>query len=153
MYICDECGNVVCEHDLQTRKDFKPVEMSLHTDWCYETMTAPCECGGEFVKAKKCEICGEYIPEDGLDLCDNCIEKGETLENALKIGDENNISVEINGFLASMFEKDEIEEILTRELKRADVDFIKSSIREKVSNYLNEDVDSFVQFLKEEKEP
>ena len=147
MYICECCGNVVCDYELQTRKDFKPVEMTCHTDWCYETMNAPCECGGEFVEAVQCAVCGKYKEKDEYSVCDECLEEAETLENALEYGAEAEETIEINGFLAQVFSNTEIEEILVRELNNARNSFMKPFVQEMISEYVNEDRGTFSDFV------
>ena len=72
MLICDWCGKLLEEDDLLVYEDTDYVGgMCVRREFIAES----CTCGGEFVEAKKCKFCDEYIA-DG-EICKNC-------ENELK---------------------------------------------------------------------
>lgn len=78
-------------------------------------------CKGDYDVTTPCEICGSEHLEEELNggLCDECIDKyTNDIEMCFKIGKNDDDKVELNCFLASVFEKDEIEEILFEELKK-----------------------------------
>lgn len=78
-------------------------------------------CKGDYDVTTPCEICGSEHLEEDLNggLCDECIDKYKNdIEMCFKIGKNDYDKVELNCFLASVFEKDEIEEILFEELKK-----------------------------------
>ena len=117
-YKCVECGHIFEEGEQicwdEDRGEF----------WgssCSETMSGcPC-CGGSYEETKACEICGSEHLEEDLNggLCDECIDKYKNdFDMCFKIGKNDYDKVELNCFLASVFEKDEIEEILFEELKK-----------------------------------
>ena len=68
---------------------------------------------------KTCPICerefDEELVEDGV--CTTCLTEQATYETAIKYGAERKQTVEINGFLAYAFDKDEIEEALMKILE------------------------------------
>jgi hypothetical protein len=101
------------------------------------------ECGkGEYETATKCQICGTYYyDEDGIDVCEACLEDEETVENAIGIGAENTEPVDINGFFVALFGAAKINEILAREAQKAKQSDIMA--------YLYEDKISFVEYVKE----
>lgn len=97
-YICLECGNVFENQ---------------------ETIGCP-YCGGAYEESIPCVFCGRESLEDDLngDLCDDCVDKYKNdIFMCFNVGKNDTESVEINCFLACLFEKDEIEEILFEELK------------------------------------
>lgn len=63
---------------------------------------------------KTCPICGvEYDEDDMLwSVCDSCLSKASTFENALAYGDHNKASVEVNGLFAKILTLDQINEAL-----------------------------------------
>ena len=118
-YICLDCGHIFEEGEQSTWSE------SRGEYWgspCYETMSGCPLCNGDYEEAVECEICGSSHLKDELNggICDECIEKYRyDIDVCFKIGSNDTESVELNCFLASMFDKKEIEDILFRELKEA----------------------------------
>jgi len=104
--------------------------------------------GGGFDEAKRCIECQEWFTDDELiyGYCKECLEEEMTYENAIKYGSENEESVSINGFLASCFSADEIQEILLKELTQAK-ELMPSRIDEYVKTYCKDDLDYFAEWL------
>lgn len=100
MYICPICGELYDEDEAFHTSyicDDNRVRIARCDDLGY------CEhCGHELEAAKHCTVCDAYIPEDGPDLCDCCIEDSENVETALRLGEGLKVSIEINGFVASL---------------------------------------------------
>lgn len=117
MVICEDCGAVLDENDLITSKSY----VSDYMGGCYETYSV-CTCGGDVVEATQCEICGEYFRSDEMHdgICDECLEEEMTVENAIECGKDGSarLDISLNGFLASVFSKEKIDEILTEELEK-----------------------------------
>lgn len=111
MYKCLECGNIFDEE--QTANWQEP-----HGEDC-----SGCPlCYGAYEEAHQCIICNDYFLEDELcnDICDDCLEDYKyDFDMCYTIGAKDTESVEINRFLFFMFSKEEIEEVLFRELKEA----------------------------------
>ena len=110
MFICNRCGETIDEigteiemHGAEGTSNFGAIEFDK-----------PCHCGGYFVEAKRCHICGEYFDPDNMydGICEDCLKKETTEENAYGLGEECKELVEINGFLKSVFNAGEIEQIL-----------------------------------------
>lgn len=113
MLVCNYCGTVIDERDLKTRTqihDYTDLQPLKETIVDYD-----CEhCGkGEYVKAAECKVCGTWFNDEaGLGVCDCCLENAETFENAVKLGREDTKDIEINGFLASLFSTEKINDII-----------------------------------------
>ena len=100
MYICPVCGEVYDE-DEAFRTSYIYDDCRVRIARCDDL--GYCEhCGHELEPAKHCTVCDAYIPEDGPDLCDCCIEDSENVETALRLGEDCKATIEINGFVASL---------------------------------------------------
>jgi hypothetical protein len=118
MFVCNNCGRTIDDE-----------ELTFHSESHGERRADDCSCGGEFVAAKECLICGKAIDkhEDG-DICSECLDEHKTFDNAVKIGKENEEQTYINGFFFEMLTKDEIETALT-EFSRKKFDGDKDSVK------------------------
>lgn len=115
---CYDCGHIFEEgeesHWRESRGEF----------WgssCSEEMSGCPNCRGDYGKTIDCSVCGSAHLEDELDgcVCQSCIEKySKNIDMCFKIGGGDTEDVKINCFLASMFEKKEIEDLLFDELKK-----------------------------------
>lgn len=141
MYICERCGEVRDEDELR--------ECSERVFNCYgeymgsKSYQSDCSCGGEFVEAGECEICGEYIVP-GERVCNNCIEEYATVENAILFGAQADCLgiIKINGFLEECFTASEIENILRAHLENKDLLKAKKFC-------IEDNKDGFIEFIKE----
>ena len=118
-YICLNCGHIFEEGE-QANWEESRGEFWGHA--CSENMSGCPLCHGEYEESTPCEICGSEHLEEELNggVCDECIEKYQhDIDMCFKIGSNDTDDVKLNCFLASMFDKEEIEEILFRELKEA----------------------------------
>ena len=114
-YECHRCEKRFEEPDFVTEKhglDTPPYEKVAVCPYCY----------GYFEEMYQCEICGEWFTDGELTsgVCDDCIYQHDTdYELCYKLGNEEDIkeSVSINGFVASVFTEEQINEILMRELR------------------------------------
>ena len=107
-------------------------------------------CKGDYDVTTPCEICGSEHLEEDLNggLCDECIDKYKNdIEMCFKIGKNDDDKVELNCFLASVFEKDEIEEILFEELKK-----LNKYVTVDCEKFINSDRSWFAERLVEELE-
>ena len=144
MKICTHCLSVFSESEVVNEgyiyDDTPYGRFALATD---HTLSGCLECGGELVEAKRCKICGEWIPEDSLDICDVCLEDGTNLDNALEYGAEATESVELNGFLAELG-KDTIEKVLTLYLRGQEKIMGDRKVLER---YVSAVQDEFIDFI------
>lgn len=118
-YICLNCGHIFEEGE-QANWEESRGEFWGHA--CSENMSGCPLCHGEYEETMPCAICGSEHLEEELNggVCDDCIEKYQhDIDMCFNIGSNDTDNVELNCFLASMFDKKEIEEILFRELKEA----------------------------------
>ena len=88
-------------------------------------------CGSEdFEEAAHCAICDDDYAEDQVvgRVCKSCLEKSMSVENAKKYGEDRKVAVELNGFLAWVFDG-RIEDILMKilpdvyDIKQLGIDF------------------------------
>jgi hypothetical protein len=134
MLVCNKCGKIRESRELG-------YAIESHGERHLDTN---CSCGGEFVPAKRCSLCGKWF--DGTDLhgvCEGCLDENETVGMALEIGAINTVSVDgINGFVASVLPVEQINKILTKWVEENFVDHGKP-----VVNYLEEDKSYFSEYL------
>lgn len=123
MLICENCGTLVENNELEVYQE------DMHPDglgYC-QSFAKECSCGGEFVEAEKCAVCGEFYPENSLSygVCAECLKREATLENALAYGEEEREKITINGLFATLLTEKEIErallEILLKNKKEGDI--------------------------------
>jgi hypothetical protein len=105
MLVCTHCGTLV-----------EAVDLNYVTESHGERhRNTNCKCGGEFVPATKCKVCGEWFDNSVLyGVCECCLDEHETVETALIIGDANREDVGINSFIASILDHDKINAILEK---------------------------------------
>jgi hypothetical protein len=138
MLICNICGHIIDEDDLKyVREDYGEV----HVD-----DTCKCCRKGQYGEAKECKICGElFDSEDNIgDVCEDCIEKHETVGEALKYGEDCLDKVNINGFIAYALDEKKINEILTKYVEEHFTDHCKE-----VKDYCNDDKSAFSDYLED----
>lgn len=138
-YICNLCGHIKYEDEFEYVTE---PHGERHLDF-----TCHC-CGhGNYIKAEKCKVCGEFF--DGsenselCEVCDDCLEKHYTIEEALKYAEEGyTTSVEINSFIASALTEKQINEILTKYVEEHFTDHCKE-----IKDYCNDDKSAFCDFV------
>ena len=66
-----------------------------------------------------CKICEQEVPDEECrwGVCDSCLAKASTFQNAVAYGADRKVQMNINGFFAYSFTESEIEEILENCLK------------------------------------
>lgn len=120
VYKCLECGHIFESGEQAEWQETHGLDCPPYERW------SGCPiCKGGYEETEKCRICGgEFLPDElECGACEGCVSnlKFEYKHNfkkcfslSAKNGDKQKI--EINGFLACMFTKSEIEEVLMREL-------------------------------------
>ena len=112
-YQCHECDRQFEEPDFITEKhglDTPP----------YEKIAVCPYCKGYFEEMTQCRICGQYFTDGELSggVCDECIYEHSTdIELCHKLGEEAEETIKINGFIASVFTEEQINEILWNRIK------------------------------------
>lgn len=140
-YKCVECGNI-----------FEYGEQESWIEPHGEKMCGCPLCHGGYEETMPCAICGSEHLEEELNggVCDDCIEKYQhDIDMCLKIGANDTEKLELNCFLASMFDKQEIEEILFRELKNEEK-YVKELVNLDCEKFVNSNRDWFAERLAEE---
>lgn len=119
-YRCLECGHIFEEGEQKTWSESRG---EFWGEPCGEEMSGCPLCKGEYEKTVRCAVCFSEHLEDELSggVCEECIENYQhDIDMCFKVGANDTAEIELNCFLASMFDKEEIEEILFRELKEAE---------------------------------
>lgn len=108
MYICERCGDIVDK--LPVHQEYFgeywgfPANEMVSDDYC--------ECGGDYVEAVECCICGEIVPECETEngICNECIESESTEGNILHFAETlESEDIHINPLIAYMFSSEDIE--------------------------------------------
>lgn len=147
MYICNRCGELCEDDELPTYTEDFGYDTGVGWYSCPQTFVDNCSCGGEFVEATKCRVCDEYFCDDDCyGVCEHCLNENANFENALLVGEECVEEIEINGFLSHSFTKDQIEEILKRELEQARK-LCKAKIDKEAKDYCLEDTSWFAEWI------
>lgn len=148
-YKCLDCGHIF-EDGEQAHWSESRGEFWGHA--CSESMSGCPLCHGEYEESTPCEICGSEHLSDELNggVCDDCIQKyHHDVDMCFNIGTKDTDKVELNCFLSSMFDKQEIEEILFRELKNEEK-YIKELVNLDCEKFVNSNRDWFAERLAEE---
>lgn len=146
-YKCLDCGEGFDEP-----KEWKEYRGECHGMSAYEEMVGCPHCEGDFEETTPCAICGVELTEAEAmyGLCEDCVSnQKKDIHMCKRIGDNDTESVELNSFLAIVFSKEEIEEILFSELKHRQK-YIGKSVEEACEKYINLDVSWFAEMLAEE---
>ena len=141
--ICLHCGHVFDEEEIVA----KYYDKATGT---YDREECP-NCGSEdFEEAAHCDECDEWFLCDEVvgRLCDKCLKKHINEDTVFKYGDARKQGVELNGFLAYVFEPDEIEEILTEHFRS----IWGERQTELINNYITDDPDDFGNWISNERE-
>ena len=112
-YQCHECDRQFEEPDIIT-------ETHGMTDGSCEKIGVCPYCKGYFEEMTQCRICGQYFTEDELSggVCDECVYEHSTdIELCHRLGQEAEESIKLNGFIASVFSEEQINEILWNRIK------------------------------------
>jgi hypothetical protein len=84
-----------------------------------ERMTGCPLCRGDYERTTPCEICGSEHLDDELvgGVCDECLEDCRyDINICYEIGKSETESIDLNSFIVSLFDREEIEEILLKAL-------------------------------------
>lgn len=120
----------------------------------YEKISGCPICRGDYEETTPCLICGCEQFDDDLNggVCDNCIDKYKNDVNMLfKIGANDTDNVELNCFLASIFKKEDIENLLFRELLEREK-YMKELLNYNYEKFVQSDKGWFAERLLEELE-
>ena len=141
MYICEHCGEL--REELPCSKYYDRVDGNWAMSGWVEEEDNECSCGGTFVEATECPVCGEWTnPKEG-NICKECLKEEMTLENAIEYSRECGFGYEIE--LPDFFEfytAKEIEEILIKHILST-----KTKEQGNVKEYCENDISCFSDFL------
>ena len=148
-YICLDCGHIfeygeqVCWSE--SRGEFWGAS-------CSESVSGCPLCRGEYSESVPCDICGSEHLEEELNngVCDECIDRYKhDVDMCFKIGSGDTEKIELNCFLASIFEKDAIEQILLENLKIRN-QYMKEYVQADCEKFVEKNRDWFAERLAEE---
>jgi hypothetical protein len=148
-YICLDCGHIFDEGE---QISFQEAMGERFGEKVYRKISGCPICGGEYEETKPCAICGSEQLEEDLNggICDECIDKYKhDIDMCYKVGKYDDDKVEINCFLAAMFDKKEIEEILFNRVKKR-AEYIREYIEADCEKFINSDRSWFGERLLEE---
>ena len=145
MYICEICGRLY-EGDFGTH--YEHHGHSSYYDEEVENDLVCGTCGGEYKEATKCAVCGEWFyDEESLGVCDECLDKEKTFDNACALWEDDFNYVPIKSVISGVFTAEKINEIL--------FDYLcanKEKYGEEITAYINENIEVLVDIVKERKE-
>lgn len=116
MLICENCRNIYTEENAKVAKQ----DLFVEGEYIGTEEYLVCKCGGWLVEAKICPACERIYIQEDEDICGDCYNEAQDLDTCLKLGEEeyNDVSVAINGFLAMVYDKDEIERCLLNDFEK-----------------------------------
>ncbi len=130
---CNECKSLFDSDQIKTERDWVGMCGDIPA---YQDLGVCPVCGSSNLEdAYECPKCGQYFTADEMlyDICDKCIDSFRyDVETCEKIAEGETEDVEINLFLASIFDPDEINAIL-RDYMHMNMDEIDCS------KFINED--------------
>lgn len=140
MLICNHCGKTLELTGLKTYQEvYGHTSLGNVIAQTFVDYDCPYCTKGEFVKATKCEICGEWFDNEEnpfVHICDKCFEENKTLEKLLIVGEENTTDVYINGFVKTLLGDKKINDILVEYVRR---NYTDKSAYDKITEYVDED--------------
>ena len=148
-YKCLECGHIFEEGEQARWSESRGEYWGVP---CSEEMLGCPLCKGEYEKTVSCEICGsEHLGDELIGgVCEECIDLYKhNIDMCYKIGEKETESVEINCFLASMLEKEEIEKILFDAVKKKH-SALKEFVEYDCERFVKSDIMWFAERLAEE---
>ncbi len=144
-YKCLECG-----HIFEDGEEGCYYEGGEYWGTPYSLKISCCPlCKGDYDETTPCDICGSAHLEDELTsrVCEECMEEYRyDIETCYEIGKNETDSVELNIFFTTLFDKEEIEDILFTALLK------EEKIHERVDcqDFINRDKTWFAERLEEE---
>ena len=147
MLACKYCLSTFDESEVDVRRNVYG-RTSLGNELSEFVGLCPYCQSDDVVEATICEICNHpFADTENLGICECCLEEEETVELAIKMGEESTIDVELNGFIATVLTKDKINSILA--------EYVRSNYSDNslpVTRYLESDKQALVEFIKDERE-
>jgi RecJ-like exonuclease len=142
MYICDCCGRL--KEELGSYSVCHGYS-SLGESYSERFSDDECSCGGTFVEAEQCAICGEWICADE-EICKDCQETEFNLDNAIRYGkwSSDKYGKPINEFFVFALGEEKVEEILSNYIRERSEDF-----EEIATEYCSDDKSNFSEFINE----
>lgn len=134
MLVCNRCGMLIEDE-----------ELGFGYEAHGEKVADTCRCGGDFIEATKCDVCGEWFDNTDLNgVCEDCLNYHETVGEALELGENDKTTVTINGFVAAVLSEEQINKILERWVEENFTDRSKP-----VVEYCEDDKDYFADFVRD----
>lgn len=144
MYICCNCGELIEDEDFPTitqTHGYTSLGFPIN-----EEVDGCCSCGGDFVEAQKCKICGTYFAqEDCEEICKDCFDDEKScLQSILDFGYSNKEDFPLSFFFTRVFTPEKIHDIL-EDYVRANEKFFAPEIKKFIYEYESEFHDYLVE--------
>lgn len=150
-YQCLDCGIIFNEIDAAVNDKYVGEYSGMPA---YEHINCCPRCGGDCEELIPCVVCGNEHREDDMHsgICEDCITMhGGDIDLCLKIGDRDKEDVEINSFIAHIFDEETINRILTEYVSEYSQNPF-SRLSDCCESYMNECIEWFCELWAEEKE-
>lgn len=158
MLICNSCGRVVSEEDLDYSYEKYPYG---DTHVSEKVMDYDCSCGGQFEEAVMCDMCDKKKTKDDVfgyehNVCLNCIDEHLHYGTLKEITDREGSRrpIDINLFLSYVYSTKDIEEMLWDNIYKCVENGYKTPLLDKISkamtDWKNNDLDSSADAIYEE---
>ncbi len=144
MYICDTCGEVREELDTHTYYD-RVAGNSMMSGYTTE-IDDSCSCGGTFVEAVECPICGDWAnPDENEGIHEECYkEKCHDLETVVKYAGDDLYTL----LTEYVFSQEETIAILLKAVREAyALPTDKSRIDNALERFTDEDKSDFAEWV------
>ena len=118
MYRCENCGHLFEEGEQAVWEERHGFDAPPYEKWSGCPL-----CHGDYEETKPCKKCGAEHTDDELieGVCEECISGYRyNVDTCYEIGATNDTEICINSFLATYFTKEEIEELLIKEIKKSE---------------------------------
>lgn len=150
MYICDRCGSTT--ESLYSCRRYHGVSGNSAMSGWYTEVEDECTCGGNYVEAVKCPICGDWVDPDECDGAHkDCYEKAshdlETVVKYAQNGDPDDLFILLTEYI---FDKDSVVQILLKQARKEyEVPILKERMNKQLQNFTYGDISGFAEWVGE----
>lgn len=150
MYICEDCGHLR-EELVEHRRYDKVDGNSMMSGWITE-VDDKCSCGGYYVEAVKCPLCGDWVaPDECEGVHEDCYKEAcHDLEKVIKYAEQGESEDLFILLTEYVFDKEDVVQILLKQAKyEYKVPILKERIDKELENYTNDNIGDFANWIGE----